>query len=73
MNIQYKKNYIKQHYFLILAVLFFAPLQYSLGQKQKMNVLFISVDDMNNDLGVYGHPQVKSPNIDRLAKEGVTF
>jgi iduronate 2-sulfatase len=38
-----------------------------------MNVLFISVDYMNNDLGVYGHPQVKSQNIDRLAKEGVTF
>lgn len=73
MNIKYKKNYIKQYYFLIMTALFFAPLQYCLGQKQKMNVLFISVDDMNNDLGVYGHPQVKSPNIDRLAKEGVTF
>src|SRR5688572_17935062 len=39
----------------------------------KPNVLFISVDDMNNDLGTYGHPLVKSPNIDRLAKMGVQF
>jgi uncharacterized sulfatase len=39
----------------------------------KMNVLFISVDDMNNDLGCYGNPIVKSPNIDRLASQGVTF
>ncbi len=40
---------------------------------QRPNVLFISVDDMNNDLGTYGHPLVKSPSIDRLAAEGVRF
>ncbi len=32
------------------------------------NVLFISVDDLNNDLGTYGHPLVQSPHIDRLAR-----
>ncbi|HQR36699.1 MAG TPA: sulfatase [Blastocatellia bacterium] len=41
--------------------------------RRQFNILFISTDDMNNDLGCYGHPLVKSPNIDRLASRGVMF
>jgi len=45
----------------------------SLPAAEKMNVLFIAVDDMNCDLGVYGNTQVKTPNLDRLASLGVRF
>ncbi len=38
-----------------------------------MNVLFIGVDDLRPELGCYGHPMVKSPNIDRLARGGLIF
>lgn len=37
------------------------------------NVLFLICDDLNCDLSCYGHPLVKSPNIDRLAQRGVRF
>ena len=37
------------------------------------NVLLIVVDDLNNDLGTYGHPVVQTPNIDSLARAGTRF
>jgi len=38
------------------------------------NIVFIIVDDMGwADLGCYGSKQIKTPNIDRMAAEGVRF
>jgi len=44
-----------------------------LEKKADKNLLFIVVDDLNTTLGCYGHPLVKTPNIDKLAQMGVQF
>ena len=37
------------------------------------NVLFIIVDDLRPLLGCYGHSEMHTPNIDRLAQRGTVF
>jgi arylsulfatase A-like enzyme len=40
---------------------------------RKPNVLFIMSDDLNTALSGFGHPQCKTPMLDRLAADGVRF
>ncbi len=41
---------------------------------EKPNVILIFADDQGyQDLGVFGSPNIKTPNVDRLAKEGMKF
>ena len=45
-----------------------------LRRRERPNVLFIAVDDLNDWIGCLGgHPQVQTPNIDRLAARGTLF
>ncbi|HYO82851.1 MAG TPA: sulfatase [Bryobacteraceae bacterium] len=45
-----------------------------LSQSRRPNVLMLAVDDWNDWVGALGgHPQVKTPNLDRLAAQGVLF
>ena len=64
-----KKNIILQTLvFAFLCIVSFAE------DKQKPNVVFIIVDDLNDWIGVMGgHPQTKTPNLDALAENGVLF
>ncbi len=44
------------------------------NRPQKPNIIFIMVDDMGyGDLGCYGQKEIKTPNIDNLASEGIRF
>jgi arylsulfatase A-like enzyme len=43
-------------------------------EHEKPNIIFIFTDDWGfGDLGCYGHSELKTPNIDRLAAEGTLF
>jgi arylsulfatase A-like enzyme len=49
-----------------------APASAQKGNNQRPNIVLIITDDVGyGDLGSYGAPDVKTPNIDRLAREGV--
>jgi N-acetylglucosamine-6-sulfatase len=59
-----------------LAVLLLAPLAatYAAEVPARPNVLFILCDDIRwNAMSCAGHPTLKTPNIDRIAHEGVRF
>jgi len=43
------------------------------SEKTVQNILFIAVDDLKPLLSIYGETQMHTPNMDKLAKMGVTF
>ena len=63
-----------KHYLLAVAAVAISALPLAVLAEAKPNVLFIAVDDLNDWVGCLdGHPQAKTPNIDRLAERGVLF
>lgn len=59
---------------LAFAIALFVHTGIAATATAKPNVLFIAIDDLNDWIGpLGGHPQVKTPNLDRLAKRGVVF
>ncbi len=65
-----KISFICQFTFFI-AFWMFGRLQ---GQEVRPNIVFILVDDLGyGDLGVYGHPHIHTPHLDKLAGEGIRF
>lgn len=62
---------MKMHHWIMFLIAMLTPTAFG---ADRPNVLFIAVDDLNDWVGVLGgHPQAKTPNIDRLAKRGMLF
>ena len=57
----------------IMVLLCAGSLKISAEEKPKPNVVFIISDDLNTHLNTYGDSRVISPNIDRLAANGIQF
>lgn len=59
--------------FLVLISIY-SNAQHIPGKQIKPNIILILADDMGyGDLGCYGNPDIKTPNIDALAKGGMKF
>ncbi len=51
-----------------------APALHASQPSERPNVLFLSIDDLNDFVSILdGHPQAKTPNLERLAKMGLRF
>jgi arylsulfatase A-like enzyme len=60
-----------QLYYLLLPLWVYAA---TANSANPPNILLIYVDDLGfGDLGSYGHPVIQTPNIDALARDGMTF
>jgi len=67
-----KVNYIYRA--VIVMALVIGPSILTAEDKEQMNIVMISVDDLNDWIGVLGgHPQAKTPGMDHLASKGVLF
>lgn len=61
---------------VLLSLLLFVPCfaRQALAAPQPPNIIIILADDLGyGDLGCYGHPTIRTPNLDRLAAEGLRF
>src|SRR5688572_19522617 len=58
---------------LLLIVAPITLLASSASAADRPNILWILGDDLGPQLGCYGDPLVKTPNLDRLAAQGIRF
>ena len=60
---------------LMLSLLVVTALAVSAADRiDRPNIVIILADDLGyGDLGCYGHPSIRTPNLDRLAREGMRF
>ena len=66
-------NMFKSKLILLIIPLFFSCYENIKTTQKPLNVVWISCEDMGPILGSYGNDIVKTPNLDKLASEGVRY
>src|SRR5687768_18611054 len=65
---------VKHLLLVALALVVMPGVSGRLAAQSRPNIVLIVADDLGyGDLGSYGAPDVRTPNLDRLAREGVRF
>lgn len=65
---------IKRLYTSIICGGLLVPPLYAYGVQPQPNIIVIMCDDLGyNDVGCYGQRHIETPNIDRMAREGMRF
>jgi N-sulfoglucosamine sulfohydrolase len=62
-----------RNFFLLLLLVFATP-TFAATSSIRPNIVLIIADDLAwDDVGAFGHPTIRTPHIDRLAREGMRF
>ncbi|MBQ3575877.1 MAG: arylsulfatase, partial [Coprobacter sp.] len=65
---------MKRRDILLSSCALLATMSCSKPEETKLNVIYILADDLGyGDLGCYGQEKIKTPNIDRMAEQGMLF
>src|SRR5436190_9154967 len=68
------KPYLKSLCSVARVLLFTVSLALSSQAAKQPNIIVILADDLGyGDLGCYGHPSINTPNLNRMAAEGMRF
>ena len=58
---------------ILISLMFFSACE-TIEKKKPLNVLWLVAEDLSpNYLNAYGNPRAPTPNLDRLAREGVVY
>ena len=58
---------------MLALVCAFTSVHAAEGEDRRPNIIWITIDDIGPDFGCYGNVLVKTPNLDRLALQGMRF
>lgn len=65
---------MRKHLILIMIFICFSSCETNKPSIEKPNIIILFADDMGyGDLSSFGHPTIKTPNLDRMVAEGMKF